>query len=303
MLLTAIAPMTAEAADEPFDDEAFLFEPKWDGGRLLLHKQGERCEIYTRSGRIVTEKLPELREALADLPVRSVLLDGEGIVLRSGRPVFDDWAYRLRISQAAKIRTARQTHPVVFAAFDVLCTDRPHLEEPLTQRKARLGELLQRGGGILTPTVSVEAQGRRLYELTAAQELEGIVAKRKTSLYIPGRRSSDWIKIKHPRLIDTVILGCRSEPFELVVGLQFRTVKNKPVGLVSKGLTVEDRDRFLQAARELRVRQEGGVQWIEPRLCCRISYRDRSEMHQLEDTEFLAFLWDKQPEECVWPYT
>ncbi|WP_426447423.1 DNA ligase [Paenibacillus sp. S-38] len=295
--------MRAEAACEPFDDADFLFEPKWDGGRLLLHKQDGRCEIYTRSGRTVTEKLPELREALATLPVRSVILDGEGIVLRSGRPVFDDWAYRLRISHTAKIRTARQTHLVLFAAFDLLYTDRHHLDEPLTQRKARLGELLVSRGGILMPTVTVEAQGRRLYERTAAQQLEGIVAKRKDSIYVPGRRSPDWIGIQHPRLIDAVILGYRADPFELVIGLHFRTVKNKPVGKVAGGLTPEDRSRFLALAQGLWTRKEGGIQWIEPRLCCRISYRDRSEMHQLGGTKFISFLWEKEPEECVWPYT
>ncbi|MCZ8518851.1 MULTISPECIES: ATP-dependent DNA ligase [Paenibacillus] len=301
MLFTGIAPMGALAANEAFDDEAFLFEPKWDGGRLMLHKQGGRCEIYTRSGRPVTEQLPELREALSALSAPSVILDGEGIVLRGGRPVFDDWAYRLRIRQSAKIRTAQITHPVLFAAFDLLYTDRPHLGEPLTNRKARLGELL-RDGGILTPTIYIEEQGRRLFELTAAQGLEGIVAKRKDSLYLPGHRGGEWVEIKHRRTVDTVILGYREDPFALVIGLQFRTVKNKPVGSVARGLTEEDRSILLRLAEGLLTHEERGTRWLEPRLCCRISYRDRSAMHQLGETEFHSFLLDKTPQECVWPY-
>ncbi|TVY09529.1 ATP-dependent DNA ligase [Paenibacillus cremeus] len=299
MLFNALKPMLADWGVEAFDDEDYLFEPKWDGARILLHKQGERIEAYTRSGIMVSAKFPELKEVAACIRSHTAILDCEGICLQGGQPVFDDFMYRLRLGQSLKIDHACRTHPASFIVFDVLLTHREHLDEPLLDRKRRIEELLA-PSPVLAKTLSVENQGQALFALTKQQGMEGMVAKRKQSKYRLNTTSRDWLKLKHRRTIDTVILGYKLEPFQLVVGLQFRTVKNKPVGIVESGMGPKEQAWFLGYVQAWPYHQEGTKRWIEPQLCCRIQYGDRSDMHQLNRTQFVQFLPEQRAEECVW---
>ncbi|MDD9265618.1 DNA ligase [Paenibacillus sp. GCM10023248] len=301
MLFSAVKPMNAALGQEPFDDDRYMFEPKWDGSRILIHKQGSRIEAYTRSGRVVTGKFPELQEGLAAIRAHSAILDCEGIVLRGGKPVFDDFMYRDRISQSAKISGAVLSHPATFVAFDILQTDRELLKEPLTERKKVLHGILA-ANSVILPTLYVEGQGKALFDLMKAKHMEGIVAKRKDSLYRLDTRSADWQKLKYAKSIDVMVLGYRLIPFALNIGLNFRTVKNKPVGMVEAGLTEEDKKLFLALAEPLHTVLEKGTQWIEPRLVCRIDYLERSDTHQLSATVFRCFLPEKASEDCVWGY-
>ena len=236
MLRTPVKPMLLTMQRESFDDDRYIFEPKWDGWRILIHKEGDSVEAYTRHGRRVTEKFPELRELAGGIGAHSAVLDAEGICLRDGRPVFDDFAYRGRLADQMKIERAAQRHPATFVTWDVLHINGTDLiHRPLTERKERLQELI-RPSGVLMPTMFVEGKGRALHQLTIDKDLEGIVAKRKDSTYQLDTRSADWIKIKNWKTIDTVILGYRTEPqFALVVGLNFPTVRNKPVAVVEFG--------------------------------------------------------------------
>ncbi|MBB3111083.1 bifunctional non-homologous end joining protein LigD [Paenibacillus phyllosphaerae] len=302
MLFSPIKPMLLTSGEEPFDDIEFLFEPKWDGIRLLLHKQGDRLEAYTRSGRLVTDKFPELREAAAAIGGHTAVLDCEGVCLRGSRSAFDDFAYRCRLSDAMKIRSALTTHPATFVVFDVLRSTIEHLKEPLLERKARL-QLMLTVSNVIVPSAYIAEQGRALYAWTREQEMEGIVAKRASSCYKVNTVSQDWIKIKHAKRIDAIILGYRTEPrFGLVIGLHFRTVRNKPVGIVESGISEAARKEFLALAHPLHTSSDGRTQWLEPLLVCTIQYRDRSDTHQLGDTEFIGFRFDKRVEDCSWSY-
>ncbi|QHW33044.1 DNA ligase [Paenibacillus rhizovicinus] len=301
MLFSAWKPMIVSEGKEAFDDEDYLFEPKYDGWRMLIHKHNERIEAYTRYGALVTAKFPELKEAAAAIKADTAILDCEGICMRGGRPVFDDFAYRGRLSLASRIAQAARTHPATFVVFDLLYTDRAHLHEPLTQRKERLTDVVS-DSPVLTKTMFVDGKGKALFAMTKEKGMEGIVAKRKDSAYRLNQTSPDWLKIKHFKTIDTIILGYRTEPFALVLGLHFRTVTNKPVGTVEKGITPEEKQTFLAIAQRLHTVEDQRTQWIEPRLCCRIEYQDRTDMHQLHGTNFLGFLPDRKPENCVWAY-
>ncbi|TVY08399.1 ATP-dependent DNA ligase [Paenibacillus cremeus] len=220
MLFTPIKPMIVSIGNEPFGSEHHIFEPKWDGWRILLHKQRDRIEAYTRNGNIVTSKFPELREVREAIKANSAILDCEGIVLRGGRPVFDDFSFRGRLSNSARIRDAVHTHPATFVAFDVIYMEHELLNEPLMKRKQRLTEIVC-PTEVITPTMYLEGKGKALFELTREKDMEGIVAKRKDSRYLLDTKSMDWLKIKHFKSIDVVILGYRSNPFGLVIGLNF----------------------------------------------------------------------------------
>lgn len=300
MLFTPIKPMLVTMGKQPFDDENFIFEPKWDGWRILLHKQGDRLEAYTRKGNIVTHKFPELKQITSSIKAHTAILDCEGICMRDGRPVFDDFAYRGRLTNNQSIDKAQYSHPATFVVFDVLYTDRSHINEFLLQRKQRLYEIVDKNS-IIVPTTYVEANGKALSALTVERDLEGIVAKRKDSKYLPDTRTESWLKIKNFKTIDAVILGYRTDPhFALVIGLHFRTVSNKPVGVVEFGFNPEDKQAFLKIAQQIHTANDKKTQWIEPRLCCRIQYLERTDNHQLRHVSFKGFLLDKHPEDCKW---
>lgn len=301
-MLPQLKPMSVRMGEEAFDDEGYIFEPKWDGGRLLIYKSHDRIDAYTRTGKRVTQQFPELQEAAKAIDHKEIILDVEGVCLRGGRPVFDDFAYRGRISIQARIDQATWTHPVTFVVFDVLHAGLSLLREPLMARKRHLAELVG-ATSVITPTIFVEKEGKALFGLTHEKDMEGIVAKHKEGIYFPGQPSPDWLKIKHRRTVDTVILGYRSDPgFALIVGLHFRTMRNKPVSIVELGFTAEDKERFLALAAGLHTKKEGEMQWLEPQLCCRIDYLDRTDMHQLQHAIFRGLLPEKKPEQCSWSY-
>ncbi|SEB67318.1 bifunctional non-homologous end joining protein LigD [Paenibacillus sp. GP183] len=299
LLFRPVKPMVVSMGNKPFDDESFIFEPKWDGWRIILHKQGDRIEAYTRNGHIVTSKFPELKEASSGIKTNTAILDCEGIVLRNGRPAFDDFTYRGRLSNASRIKKAVNTHPATFVVFDVLYTDQEHLNEPLMQRKQRLSDIVAITP-VVTPTMYLEEKGKTLFELSKEQDMEGIVAKRKDSRYMLDTRTPNWVKIKHFKSIDVIILGYRTNPFGLVMGLNFRTVKNKPVGVVEFGFKSEEKQLFLELAKQIHTVKDQKTQWIEPRLCCCINYLERTDTHQLRMTVFKGFLFDKKSEDCIW---
>ncbi|MFC5653264.1 DNA ligase [Paenibacillus solisilvae] len=302
MLFSPLKPMIVSMGMEAFDDDRFIFEPKWDGFRILLHKQGNRVEAYTRNGNVVTSKFPELREAITSIKAPAAILDCEGVCLRGGRTVFDDFSYRCRLSDPKKISAAAQTHPATFIVFDVLLTTGEHLNEPLLTRKMRLNEIVA-STDFLALTAYIKGQGKALHAWTIEQDMEGIVAKRQDSNYILDVVSKDWIKIKNFKYIDTIILGYRTEPqFGLVVGLHFRTVRYKPVGIVEFGFSSHEKKAFIEIAKQLHTTKEKKTQWIEPKLCCRIQYLERTDRHQLRTTVFKGFLFDKKAEDCYWIY-
>ncbi len=300
MLFQPIKPMLLTMCREAFDDDNYIFEPKWDGWRILIHKQGDRIEAYTRQGNCVTSKFPELQEAAQYIRAHSVVLDCEGICLRDGRSVFDDFAYRGRLRDPRKITSAVETHPATFVAFDVLYTGRDHTREPLMERKARLADIVAPSKTI-TPTLYMDGAGMQLKKMTEERNWEGIVAKRKNSRYVLDTRSTDWLKIKNWKEIDAVILGYRREPqFGLIVGLHFPTMNNKPVATVEFGFKPEEKIAFLEVAKQIHSVKDRYAQLVEPRLCCRIQYLERTDRHNLRIVSFKGFLPGKTPEECRW---
>jgi len=306
MLFTPINPMNAVMRKEAFDSDRYLFDVKWDGWRLLLHKEGYRVAAYSKKGNVLTDKFPELQDWAAAIKSPTAIIDCEVVCLReNGRTSFDDISYRGRLSNQTKIAAAVRTHPATLIPFDVLQTSNDNTREPLLDRKKRLQELIVPTPNIM-PTLFVEDHGRSLSELTKNNNLEGVIAKEKSSKYLysltgsKNTKSPEWIKIKNFQTIDTVILGYQTNPFSLIVGVHFQSMKYKPVARIEHGFTPEEKQAFFTIAKSLHTKKNGQTQWIEPNLCCKIQYLDRTDNHHLRITSFKGFLPAKNHEECVW---
>lgn len=203
-------PMLATEAEAAFDSPEYIFEPKWDGYRALYYtKLGE---IRSRRGKSLTETFRHLTKTSID----EAVIDGELVSFASGRPDF------------ASLRKNPQT--AVLMAFDLLSVGgRDVTKLPLESRKEILKELIQ--GQHLIGFSPDYSDGIKLFAALKDAGWEGIVAKRKGSVYRPGERSSDWLKIVAYKEIDAVVLEVIKERGTALLGL-FRGGHLEPVGHV-----------------------------------------------------------------------
>jgi bifunctional non-homologous end joining protein LigD len=203
-----ILPMLAGAGTLPREQSRWSFEVKWDGVRAIAYIKPGRLRLESRNLNEITDAYPELRGILRDLGMRDAVLDGEIIAFDGeGRPSFERLQSRMNVTAPSAVRRLAASTPVVYAIFDILYLDGQSLMAlPYEQRRERLEELGLGGPAWRVPAVH-SGQGKRLLEATAAQGLEGIVAKRLDSRYEPGRRTGAWIKIKHTLRQELVIGG------------------------------------------------------------------------------------------------
>lgn len=296
MLFTPIKPMLLTMGKTLTNHPKHLYDIKWDGWRILIHKQENRIEAYTRQGNRVTEQFPELQDVIRCIKVHAAILDCEGVVLRNGVSVFDDFAYRGRLKTKGKIQAAMETHPVTFVAFDILATDQPLMKKPLIQRKKVLRAIIE-PSNTLIPTPFIIEDGESLFQLTKEKGMEGIVEKPLDSLYHLDTRSSEWVKHKHFKRMNTVILGYKENPFTMIVGNTFPNGTIRPVATVEFGFEPEEKQAFRQIAKGIVTKQEGNVTWVEPVFCCEVQYLEKTENQKLRIVSFKGFQLDIQPEE------
>jgi bifunctional non-homologous end joining protein LigD len=195
-----IKPMLAKSGTA-FDDDDFLYEVKWDGMRMLAFLEAGSYRLLNRHGIDATERYPEFAFLARLAP--GTIVDGEMVVLHAGKPDFALLQSRDKTRSPLKIRTLSQVEPATYIAFDLLYENHaPLLDRPLLERRQRLEDLVRQWSNPrLVFSQSILGKGRALFAETCRQHLEGIVAKRVTSIYRPGQRGPDWIKIK-PRFKD-----------------------------------------------------------------------------------------------------
>jgi ATP-dependent DNA ligase len=203
-----VKPMLAKAATTVPEGD-FFYEPKWDGFRCIVFRDGDEVELGSRNERPLTRYFPEVVEAIkAQLPERCVL-DGEIVVPRGDRLHFESLLQRIHPAKSRVDKLAAET-PASFVAFDVLALgDESLLELPLRERQARLREAL---AGVQAPvhvtTITTDAEvARRWFDEFEGAGLDGVVAKPADSVYSPDQRT--MTKVKHVRTADVVVAGFR----------------------------------------------------------------------------------------------
>jgi bifunctional non-homologous end joining protein LigD len=203
-----LLPMLAGAGDLPRNEAQWSFEVKWDGVRAIAYIRPGRLRLESRNLNEITDAYPEVRGILRDLGMREAIFDGEIVAFDDGgRPSFERLQSRMHVTSSSAVRRLMKSTPVVYAIFDLLYLDGHSLMGlPYAQRRERL-EALQLQGTAWRVPAAHPGRGQGLFDATAAQGLEGIVAKRLDSRYEPGRRTGAWIKIKHTRRQELVICG------------------------------------------------------------------------------------------------
>jgi len=194
-----IEPMAATLTDRAFDDEDWLFEVKWDGYRIEAVVRIGLAKTFTRHGKDGETYFPKLLSPATWLDATEAIVDGEVVALgEDGLPSFS----------LLQELTGTQSAHLVYQAFDLLYLDgRSLLNVPLEDRKHLLKMVLRGGDRRVRYADHVVGEGKAFMDAASKQDLEGIIAKHRTSPYLPGTRSRTWLKIKHRPEQELVVGG------------------------------------------------------------------------------------------------
>ena len=201
--------MLAKAVPDLPEGDGWLYEPKWDGFRALVFKDGDDVYTQSRDLKPLDRYFPELAEPFrAQLPERCIL-DGEVVIAGSEGLAFESLLLRIHPAESRVRMLAEQT-PASFVAWDVLALGDDDLRSvPQGERRARLEQLL--GGATppvhLTPTTTERATAADWFDRFEGAGLDGVIAKKLDGTYQPGKRA--MLKIKHERTADCVVAGFR----------------------------------------------------------------------------------------------
>ena len=240
----AVKPMLATLVDEPFDGGEWLFEVKFDGYRALAYVEDGRVRYVSRNQNEMTADFPELSDLPKHVRAKQAVFDGEICALdENGRPSFSLMQQRTGFEPGrAKKRTRNPEISIVLYLFDVLYADGYSLMRVnLEDRKRILSELFA-PGDLFRISEAFPEQGLKLFEAAKQQQLEGIVAKRRTSCY-EQKRTREWLKVKSTMTQECVIggytdpRGSRENFGSLVLGLYDERDRLIPVGQAGSGFT------------------------------------------------------------------
>ncbi len=316
-----LAPMLATSPRLPASFDGYLVEPKWDGVRAIVTVHADRITIASRLGNDVTGGYPELAAVAEALDGRSAVLDGEIVAFddRSGQPSFQRLQRRMHVrSPAAQLK---REVPVQLLLFDVLWFDGDLLTmQPQAERRKMLDSLALNGPNWHTSPVLPLAPPDELLAACRAIGMEGYVAKRIDAPYLPGRRSSAWIKVKCIRRREFVVggwspgRGGRSGSIgSLALGCwgvdpatQASTGRLHYTGLAGSGLS-QDLIRQLTAvfARTARdgspffERLIGTLHFVEPLLVAEVAYNEMTDGGTLRQPSLQGFRTDLNAHEVL----
>ncbi len=286
-LFQPVQPMLAQTADdvvEALDDlgEAGL-EYKLDGARVQVHKSGDDVKVFTRALNEVTDAVPEVVEAARALPVASAILDGEVLSLKSdGRPQPFQVTMR-RFGRKLDVEASRAELPLTPFWFDVLYLDGASLlHEPQSRRFDELNRIAPQS--IIPHLTTADAsEGHRFLEQSLASGHEGIMAKSRASEYATGARGRAWLKIKHVKTLDLVILAAewgsgRRQGWLSNLHLGARDMAEKGgfamLGKTFKGLTDAMLTWQTQELLKIEIARDRYTVHVEPKVVAEIAFND-----------------------------
>jgi bifunctional non-homologous end joining protein LigD len=314
-LPAAPKPMLCTLVAQAFDHPRWIFEPKFDGLRILGRFDGRDVTLLSRYGESQNFQFPEVVAALYDSLSRPAIVDGEVVCFDDqGRTSFRSLQQRFHLKDAAEVQARMRRYPAYIYVFDLLYLDGYDLTSlPLGERKPLLEEAV-RWSDQVRRTAYQQGRGVKLWQQACAEGNEGIIGKHLDSRYAEGR-SSWWVKVKCIGRQEFVI-GGYTEPQRSRVGLGALLVgyysdDGKQLHYAGKVGTGYTRETLLdlrqrlgkleQAASpfdERGLRVAGQVHWAQPRLVAEVAFGEWTQNGRLRQPRFEGLRTDKKPHEC-----
>ena len=204
-----IQPMLALAGTLPKSDEGWAYEFKWDGVRAIVYVDGGRIRMSSRNDKDLSPSFPEFHVIGEFLGSRTAIIDGEIVAFDDeGRPSFGRLQQRLHLGSKSLITRRAKDVPASFLAFDLVYFEgRSLIERTYDERRQILESLKLEGDSFATPASFKDGKGADVLRVAKERGLEGVVVKRRSSPYSPGRRNGDWVKVKNFHTQEVVIGG------------------------------------------------------------------------------------------------
>jgi ATP-dependent DNA ligase len=305
--------MEAELVRELPEGERWQYEPKWDGFRGVLENVGKELALWSRNGRPLLRYFPELRPLGELLPPKSAL-DGEVVIVRDGALDFDSMQTRLHPAES-RIRKLSGEIPAEFVVFDVLLWDgEPVWKQPLAERRRELERVA--GGFRLSPAATDLAEARGWLDRFESLGLDGVVAKRLDSPYLPGSRDG-VVKVKEHKTADCVVVGIRWKPDREAIATLLLGLYRDDGGLDYVGsCAVAAGKRQEVAAKVLPLLEDAPDRrfsepnrWgtgeleeaaVRPELVVEVRYDKVQGSRFRHGTKLIRWRDDKDPADCTW---
>lgn len=309
-----LQPMLATLVNEPFDDDAWEFEVKWDGYRALAYLQNGDVSLQSRNKKSFDDKFYPIYQQLSQWKINAVL-DGEIVVINDkGHSDFN----------ALQNWRSEADGELVFYVFDVLWLEGKSLVHlPLSERKAILKRIVDESSPVQLG-YSIEAEGKAFFDAAKKMGLEGIIAKKSDSEYYPGIRSRDWLKVKINKRQEVIIAGYTlnddsPKPFSALLLAAYENGELRYVGKVGTGFKEKQQKEMLALFKPLvtpkspfketpdynkpsRFRPNpphANVTWLKPELVCEISFTEVTADGVFRHPSFEGMREDKSAKEVV----
>ncbi|WP_118953524.1 DNA ligase D [Taibaiella helva] len=309
-----LQPMLATLVDEPFDGEDWEYEIKWDGYRALALMNNKTAELRSRNNKSFNEKFYPVYDAVAAWGIDAVV-DGEIVVVNDKG-----------LASFAGLQNWRSEADgtLLYYVFDLLWLDGRLLTDlPLHERKAILTSLVPEEG-LICMGITVRERGKDFFQSAGKLGLEGIIAKRSDSIYLPGERSRDWLKIKTQRRQEVVIGGyTRNDDTpklfsSLLLGV-FDGDQLRYAGKVGTGFNDKLQQEMMRQFKPLMVKKSpfniipdynkpsrfrpnpphASVTWLKPALVAEINFTEVTDDGVFRHPSFIALRSDKKAKEVV----
>ena len=322
-LLRTLSAMEALSVDTIPEGPEWQYEPKWDGFRCLMFRQGDEVELKSKSDRPLTRYFPEIVAVAKQLEPKSFVLDGE-LVVPDGRVFsFDDLLQRVHPA-ASRIKTLSEKTPALFIVFDLLGDEHgSYIDEALAERRPRLERFARRAftkdGSFRLSPATTKLSGARSWLKKSGATLDGIIAKRRDLAYRSGTRDG-MQKIKNYRSADCVVGGFRYNEGKPVVGSLLLGLYDEAGLLNHVGFTSSiaraDKDELTAKLKKLiaspgftgdapggpsRWSSARSAEWqpLKPRLVVEVGYDHFSGGRFRHGTKLLRWRPDKAPRQCT----
>ena len=298
-----IHPMLIKELQEPFDSQDYIYELKLDGMRCIAYLDDNEVELRNMRNMSLNYKFPELMDINKQVKNRCIL-DGELIVMKNGVPDFTEVQRRSTLTKKFKIQTSADKYPATLVVYDILYyIDKDIKDRPLIIRKGILESCLEENSRISISRF-IQNYGIELFKVTVEKELEGVVAKKKESLYWEEKRTKDWVKFK--RLVDDDYIICgivQKKPMSVLLLGQYKgdqLIYRASVSLGVRQDILRDNDLkeipyspFGFSMKKVK----SGITWFEPTTVCTVKYMPTLK-GSLRQAVFKGVREDILPKDC-----
>ena len=295
-----IKPMLATLVSEPFDNNDWIFEIKWDGFRAITEIENGKVRMYSRNNISFNDRFPEIVNGFVDF-LKNAIFDGEIVAID-----------KRGISHFGSLKDHPRDSMIVYYVFDLIYFDGYDLTKtPLKERRKILENILPKTYSNIRLSDYIKGKGKTFYAAAKRQGLEGVIAKKLSSSYQIGKRSFDWQKIKILMSEDAIICGytkpsgSRKGFGSLVLGV-YKNGELIHIGNVGTGFS----EKVIQELMDIMLQiitikpafkklpeEHKDITWVKPKLVCEIKFQEWTEDNFLRQPVFLGLREDKSPED------